>query len=146
MPVGTYDPDPGRLEEAERSLAESSPGLVSLVRSYSARLAVIDRDDGDLGAAIAGVEELSRIDLDAPSASMRPLAHYVKEAVKKLTGWYLGYFGRQINAFGEAVVHLGSVLAERSDRLDTRVGKVESTVADLADRVERLETDGTAGR
>ena len=110
------------------------------------RLAVIDRDDGDLGATIAGVEELSRIDLDAPSASMRPLARYVKEAVKKLTGWYLGYFGRQINAFGEAVVHLGSVLAERSDRLDTRVGRVESTVSDLADRVERLESDGSVRR
>jgi hypothetical protein len=142
MPGGPNDPSPDRLQDAERVLAVSSPGLLDLVRSYSMRLAVADREGSDLGAALAGVEELSQIDLEPPTASMSALARRVKMLVKKLIGWYLRYFGRQINAFGESVVHLGSVLAERSERLEGRVERVESTVSELAGRVERLEGGG----
>jgi hypothetical protein len=144
MPADVHDPLPGRLEKAERSLETGFPGYLDLVRSSARRRALADPEGTDLAAALVAVDELSLIDLDVPTASRIPLARYVKQAVKSLIAWYLGYFGRQITALGQSVAHLGTILVGRADRLENRVEAAESTLAELAGRVERLEEAGRA--
>ena len=146
MPVELQDPLPERVEEAAHALEARAPGFLASVRAQAKRLGLIDPDGTDIGAAVVAVQELAVIDLDVPTVSRLPLARHVKQAVKSLTGWYLGYFGRQVTALGLAVAHLGTLVAGDTARLGARVQGIESTVEDLAGRIERLEGGGTRPR
>jgi hypothetical protein len=139
MSAEAHDPLLHRLEEAKRSLEAGCPGYLDLVRSSARRRALADPEGTDLAAALVAVDELSLIDLDVPTASRIPMARYVKQVVKSLIAWYLGYFGRQITALGQSVAHVGTILADRSVHLESRVDAAESALADLAGRMERLE-------
>jgi len=145
MPVETGGPLAGRLAAAEARLARTAPGFLDRVREAANRLAVRDTTADDLQAAMSAIDELAIIDLDVPTASRIPIAGFVKKAVKRLVGWYLGYFGRQLTAFGQAVINLGSILVERTDRLQSEAGRLRADLARLTERVERLE-DGGPGR
>ncbi len=96
-------------------------------------------DGTDTGAAIEAVGELAVIDLDVPTQSRVPAAGLLKKAVKRLVGWYLDYFGRQVSAFGQAVANLGLALADRTLRLEAASTALRTDIDRLAERVERLE-------
>lgn len=143
MPSGTGDPSASVLEAAEARLAEAAPGYLNTVRDAANRLGV--RDAGtDARAAAVAVEELSLIDLDVPTGSRIPIARYAKAVIKKLVAWYLGYFGRQVTAFGQAVANLGSMLVDRTERLETDGNALSSRVDQLEARVDSLERSGPA--
>jgi len=143
MQVETDAPRSGRLAAAEARLASSAPGYLDRVRDLVDRLAVHDADDTDARAALSAVDALAIIDIDAPTVSRIPAARLVKKAVKQLVAWYLRYFGRQLAAFGEAVSHLGGILVDRTDRLESGTVQIRAELARLADRVERLEGGGS---
>ena len=134
-----------RRAAAEVRLATLAPGFLDRVREAAGRLGLHDLDTTDARAALLAVEDLAVIDLDVPTASRLPLVPIVKKAVKRLVGWYLFYFGRQISAFGQAVTHLGGILIDRTDRLEATTGALQADVTRLSDRVTVLE-DRAAGR
>lgn len=117
----------------------TAPGYLDRVRQAAKRLALREADSTDARAVLAAVEDLSEIDLDPPTASRLPLVPIVKKAVKRLVGWYLQYFGRQLSAFGQAVTNLGGMLLDRTDRLEGVAGALQADVARLAERVDDLE-------
>lgn len=124
-------------------MAEVAPGYLGNVREAASRLGVRDTST-DTRAAVVAVEELSLIDLDVPTGSRIPVARYAKRAIKKLVSWYLGYFGRQITAFGQAVANLGLMLVDRTERIEGEGKALASRVDQLAARVEALERGGAA--
>lgn len=145
MSTGTDDPSDSVLEAAEARLAGLAPGYLEAARGGAARLGVRDTST-DAGAVVAAVEELSLIDLDVPTGSRIPIARYAKRAVKRLVSWYLGYIGRQINAFGQAVANLGLMLVERTERIESDLRILDARVDQLTARMEALEQGGPAPR
>jgi hypothetical protein len=128
-----------RLADAAQRLEVISPGYLGRVRRASTRLRVRDPEANDVRAALDAVDDFAIVDLDVPTASRFPLAGMVKWGVKRLVGWYLGYFGRQISAFGQAVANLGVILVEDNEAQDRRTAALRAEVARLSDRVARLE-------
>jgi hypothetical protein len=128
-----------RLAEAAQRLEASYPGYLERVRRASARLAVRDPNADDLQAAIDAVADFSVIDLDVPTASRVPLAGMVKAVIERLISWYLGYFGRQLLTFGEAVSNLGAMLMDETETLSHSTAALQADVVSLGERVERLE-------
>ena len=61
-----------------------------------------------------------------------PGVHLVKQVLKKLMIWYLRFLAVQISAFGQATARFGVTVASRIDEL-------ESEVAELRERVAKLE-------
>jgi hypothetical protein len=145
MPLETGAPPPARLAVAASRLASTAPGYLERVRELAGRLAARDTDQTDLQAALSAVDDLAVIDLEAPTISRIPLARWVKKSVKALVAWYLGYFGRQLTAFGQAVANLGTILAERTDHLEEETAGLGAQLASLRQRVERLEQRGGDG-
>jgi hypothetical protein len=133
------------LAKAEARLASIAPGYLDQVRRAAGRLALRDVDTTDARAALVAVDDLAVIDLDVPTGSRLPLVPIVKKAVKRLVGWYLSYFGRQLLAFGQSVTHLGGILIDRTEHLEGVAGSLQADVVRLSDRVTRLEQGG-AGR
>jgi hypothetical protein len=142
MPPGTADPSPETLREAESKLASTAPGYLAQVREATSHLAVRDLDGDDASAAIGAVEELADIDLDVPTASRIPAARLLKRMLKRMVGWYLGYFARQIEALGQAIANLGAILLDRTEKLDQANSSLRADLARLAERVDRLERGG----
>jgi hypothetical protein len=136
---GTLDLPAQRRAAAEARLATIAPGFLDRVREAAGRLGLRDLDSTDARAALLAVEDLALIDLDVPTASRLPLVPIVKKAVKRLVGWYLSYFGRQLSAFGQAVTHLGGILIDRTERVEATTGVLQADVARLSDRVTDLE-------
>ena len=134
--VGTT---PERVLEAEQRLAEIDPGYLTRARNAAARLGLRPGTTTSVQAAFEAIEELSVIDLDVPTASRIPAARTLKKVVKRLVGWYLGYFGRQVSAFGQAVANMGGLLLERTEQVESDTAALKAEVAQLAERVERLE-------
>src|SRR5580700_9598717 len=145
MSEGTLDLSAQRLEAAAARLATIAPGFLERVREAAGRLGLRDVDSTDARAALLAVEDLAVIDLDVPTGSRLPVVPIVKKAVKRLVGWYLFYFGRQLSAFGQAVTHLGGILIDRTERLEATTGALQADVTRLSDRVTALE-DRAAGR
>lgn len=139
MSEGTLDPVDQRLAASEARLATIAPGFLDRVREAASRLGLRDVDSTDARAALLAVDDLAAIDLDVPTGSRLPLVPIVKKAVKRLIGWYLFYFGRQLAAFGQAVTHLGGILIDRTERLEATTGTLQADVARLSDRVTDLE-------
>jgi hypothetical protein len=129
------DPAPATVAEAEERLGRVAPGYLDLVRRAASDLAVVDPEADDARAAMDAVDHFADLDIDVPTASRFPLVGLLKRAIKRLIGWYLGYFGRQLTTFALAVTNLADILVERDEE---RSGEL----ARLAQRVERLERDG----
>jgi hypothetical protein len=111
------------------------------VRRAVARRAVSASPPDEVQAALVVVEGSAYIDVDVPTTSRRRALVLVKVTVKRLTGWYLGYVGRQVSLFGQAVARLGSVLVERTQRLEQNMTAIGEKVDRLEARVERLENE-----
>src|ERR1700728_685511 len=145
MLEATTDSPASRFAQAEARLASIAPGYLDQVRRAAGGLGLRDVDSTDARAALLAVEDLALIDLDVPTASRLPLVPIVKKAVKRLVGWYLSYFGRQLSAFGQAVTHLGGILIDRTERLEATTGDLQADVARLSDRIADLEHRAAGG-
>jgi hypothetical protein len=108
---------------------------VQRIRAAAARLAASEFRPDDLRHAALLLERQATIDLQVPTASRVPGVSLVKRSLKQLMIWYLRFLGHQITAFGQATARFGVTVANRVDGL-------EAEVADLRDRVARLEERG----
>jgi hypothetical protein len=124
---------------AEQRLEQIAPGYLERVRRAASELAVEDPEADDTRAALDAVDHFADIDLDVPTGSRIPLAAGLKLAVKKLIGWYLGFFGRQLTNFGQAVSNLADILVERDERRGREVSELKAELERLSKRVDRLE-------
>lgn len=127
---------------SEARLAELAPGYLERVRTTAGRLAVPDHEPSDVRAALQSLEDATIVDVDIPTASRQPMLRVLKRTIKGLIGWYLRYLGQQITALGEAVVHVGATLADRTDEIEARAAAVEQQLTELTVRVEHLERGG----
>jgi hypothetical protein len=105
------------------------------IRAAASRLAASEFRPDDLRHAALLLERQATIDLQVPTASRVPGVSLVKRTLKKLMIWYLRYLGYQITSFGQATARFGVTVANRVDGL-------EAEVAELRDRVARLEERG----
>jgi hypothetical protein len=105
---------------------------VQRIRAAAGRLAASEFRPDDLRHAALLLERQATIDLQVPTASRVPGVSLVKRTLKQLMIWYLRFLGHQITAFGQATARFGVTVANRVDGL-------EAEVADLRDRVARLE-------
>jgi hypothetical protein len=126
------DPSPAVVAAAEARLDRIEPGYLDRVRRAATELSVTDPEADDARAAMDAVDHFADIDVDVPTASRFPLVGWVKWAIKRLIGWYLGYFGRQLTRFALAVTNLADILVERDEERSREV-------ATLTERIERLE-------
>ena len=108
---------------------------IGRIRSAASRLAASEFRPDDLRHAALLLERQATIDLQVPTASRVPGVSLVKRSLKKLMIWYLRYLGHQISSFGQATARFGVTVANRVDEL-------EAEVADLRERVARLEERG----
>ena len=102
------------------------------IRAAGKRLSVAEFRPDNLRHAAVLLERQAAIDLDVPLPSRIPGVALVKLVLKRLMVWYLRFIANQISAFGQATARFGVVVATRVDRLD-------ADVADLQERVARLE-------
>lgn len=105
---------------------------IARIRTAAGRLAASEFRPDDLRHAALLLERQATIDLQVPTASRVPGVSLVKRTIKKLMIWYLRYLGHQISSFGQATARFGVTVANRVDEL-------EAEVADLRERVARLE-------
>ena len=123
-------------EAAARSAEPDFPtATISRIRSAAGRLAASEFRPDDLRHAALLLERQADLDLQVPTASRVPGVSLVKRTLKKLMIWYLRYLGHQITSFGRATARFGVTVANRVDEL-------EAEVADLRERVARLEERG----
>jgi hypothetical protein len=127
----------GRSGDAER-LEAVAPGYLERVRELAARLGVAQAGD-DARGALAVVEDLAVIDVDAPTASTLMPVGWLKAVIKRLVRWYLGYVGRQMTAFGQAVADLGGLLLERTEAVESATTALRADLDELGQRVRSLE-------
>ena len=105
---------------------------VQRIRAAATRLAASEFRPDDLRHGALLLERQATIDLQVPTASRVPGVSLVKRTLKALMIWYLRFLGHQITAFGQATARFGVTVANRVDGL-------EAEVADLRERVARLE-------
>jgi hypothetical protein len=129
------DPSPATIAAAEDRLARTAPGYLDRVRQAASELAVTDPEADDARAAMEAVDHFADLDVDVPTASRFPLVGLLKRAIKRLIGWYLGYFGRQLTTFALAVTNLADILVERDEERSRELAR-------LSERIERLERAG----
>lgn len=127
-------------------LDEADLAYVQRVREAAARLGVREEGPDPARDALADLQELLPVDVDPPASSPRPPVRIVKSTVKRLVRWYLGYLSAQVTAIGEATLRLGSSLSDRIDDLDSAGRAHAAKLADLQERVGRLEGAADADR
>ena len=114
---------------------EFPTAAIGRIRTAAGRLGASEFRPDDLRHAALLLERQATIDLQVPTASRVPGVSLVKRSLKQLMIWYLRYLGHQISAFGQATARFGVTVANRVDEL-------EAEVADLRERVARLEERG----
>ena len=121
---------------AARAAEPDFPAMaIGRIRAAAGRLAASEFRPDDLRHAALLLERQATIDLHVPTASRVPGVALVKRTLKQLMIWYLRYLGHQISSFGQATARFGVTVANRVDEL-------EAEVADLRERVARLEERG----
>jgi SAM-dependent methyltransferase len=70
------------------------------------------------------------------------VARFVKRAARRLMRWYVEPLARQQRSFNEAVLRLVDGLAEEVDRLSAARGERERLLAELEERLLRVERRG----
>ena len=131
--------------EAERLAA--APGFpatyLARVRTAATRLSVTEGDRDDVRSAALLLEQHAVIDVEAPVASRALPQRLVKQAVRKLVGWYVRFLGHQVGVLGQATARLGLAVAERLDRMEAEQSAeraaMAAEIAALQARVTELE-------
>jgi hypothetical protein len=117
----------------ERAAAPDFPAArIARIRNAAAKLGATTVEPGDIRHAALLLERQANVDLQVPTASRVPGVSLVKRVLKKLMIWYLRFLAAQVSAFGQATARFGVTVASRIDEL-------EAEVAELRDRVARLE-------
>ena len=135
-------PSPATVAAAEEKLGRAAPGYLDRVRQAASELGVADPEADDARAALDAVDHFADIDLDVPTSSRFPLVGLLKLTIKRLIGWYLGYFGRELTTFAIAVTNLADILVERDEERSRSLEQLRAEQAHLAQRIERLEPSG----
>ncbi|HEU5001809.1 MAG TPA: hypothetical protein VFW71_03395 [Actinomycetota bacterium] len=137
----------GLEDEAEALAAQPSfpAAYVARVRAAVRRLDPFPPMPMDIPQALALVTQEARIDVDVPLRTRRRGARVAKLAVKRLTAFYLAYVAEQVGDLGQALVHLGSALADRVDGVEADLGSTQAELADLRRRLAALEGSAKAG-
>jgi hypothetical protein len=130
------------VREASARLEATAPGYLQQVRRAAARLSVRQAGSADLHAALAELDDAACLDLDPPTASTTAQVRVAKDVTKRLVGWYVRYVGDQVAVLGTTTGRLGRLLADRIEGLEADTRRLETEIARLAARVERLERDG----
>jgi hypothetical protein len=131
--------------EAARLAAEPGFPAVYLarVRTAAARLGITEGGQDDVRSAALLLEQQAVIDVEVPVAARTLPQRLVKQAVRKLVGWYVRFLGHQVGILGQATARLGLVVAERLDRMEATQSAeravLTAEVAALAARVAELE-------
>lgn len=133
--------------QAERLAAEPSfpAAYLARVRAAAARLAVAEGDRDDVRSAALLLEQQAVIEVDVPVAGRGLPQRLVKQAVRKLIGWYVRFLGHQVGVLGQAAARLGLTVAERLDRMEAeqraerevmaaQIARLEARVAELEAR------------
>ena len=129
---------PRVVEEIEAKARSLEDDEVDRIRWATHRLAPIDTG-GDLRAALALLDAQATIDVDVPTGSRLRAGAPVKQAVKRVTAWYLRYLGNQVTLLGRATVQLGTALVERTEALEEASSRLRRDVDGLAARLAELE-------
>ncbi len=127
------------IESAARAVR--GDGELDRIRAATARLGATDIDPDDPRAALALLESQVEVDVDVPTASRMVGVAFVKRAIKRLVGWYLGYIGHQVTLAGQAMVRLGTTLVDRTESLERSVAANSRAIEELDARLARLEHD-----
>jgi hypothetical protein len=106
--------------EAERLAAGAGfpAAFVARVKAATGRLAVTEGGRDDVRSAALLLEQQATIDVEAPVASRTLPQRLVKQAVRKLVGWYVRFLGHQVGILGQATGRFALAVAERLDRLE----------------------------
>ena len=133
-------------EAARLAAGEGFPaGYLARVRTAAARLAVTEGGRDDVRSAALLLEQQAVIDVEVPVASRTLPQRLVKQAVRKLVGWYVRFLGHQVGILGQATGRFALVVAERLDRMEAapsaeqaaataRIAALEARVAELEAR------------
>lgn len=123
---------PETLEEAAARLEAVAPGYLERIRRRAAELGVPRTPRDRARRSVDIVAESATLNLAAPTASRNPVGRVVKRVVAKLVRFYLVFVAEQIRDLGESASWMGNALYEYTAGL-------EAEVADLRERVRRLE-------
>ncbi|HWD09133.1 MAG TPA: hypothetical protein VHA57_08570 [Actinomycetota bacterium] len=130
------------VAELEAGAAYPS-AYITRVRAAVRRLDPLPPFPLDVPQALALVNQQSRVDVDVPLRTRRRGAKAAKIAIKRLTAFYVSYLANQVGDLGQALVHLGTALADRVEGVEEQLGSLsrstDASVADLARRVADLE-------
>lgn len=131
----------GLEEDVETLAAQPSfpAAYVARVRAAVRRLDPFPPMPMDIPQALALVTQEARIDVDVPLRTRRRGARMAKLAVKRVTAFYLAYVAEQVGDLGQALVHLGSALADRVDGVEAGLSSAQAELADLRRRLAALE-------
>ncbi len=135
------------LDEARRLAAE--PGFpadeLDRIRAAVAPLSATGIARDDLRGAALLVEQRAVIDVEVPLTGRALPQRLVKQAVRKLIGWYVRSLGHEVGMLGRVTARFGLAVAERLDRLEAtqradrealgaRLAALEARVAELEAR------------
>ena len=123
---------PKSLEVAAARLEEIAPGYLDRVRRRAAELSVPRTRLAQVQRSIDMVVQTARIDPNAPVESRSRPLRLVKRVVGKLMRFYMLYLSEQVIDLGESTSWMGTALCDY-------VAGLETEVAELRERVARLE-------
>jgi hypothetical protein len=123
---------PDSPEEAAARLEEIAPGYLDRIRRRAAELGVPKTPLERARRAVDLVTETSHINPAAPAGSSRRSGRVLKQAVGRLTYFYVRFIADQVVDLGESTSWMGSALCDY-------VAGLEVEVASLKERVARLE-------
>ena len=144
------DPDrglPAEIDEAARELEASADfpsSYVALVRSRAARLSAPTVHAGDVRGALTLLEEYAYVDDEVPLEGRFAAIVHAKRLVRKATWFTTHHLANGVSSFGRASVWLGMTIAERLEQLESRLddtaARTQTELAELQERVARLES------
>lgn len=102
------------------------------------RLAAREVAPTDTAAALEAARDVAELDVDAPTGGGRMPAQ-VKQAVKRLTSWYLAYLAQQANDLAFALLRVSETLDARADQAEHRWQRSQEQLDGLEARVRALE-------
>ncbi len=125
--------------QAQPDLPAGTLAYLERVRRATRRLSSPDLPAGDVRAAIGATADAAAFNVDAPTASARPVGRLAKQAVKRAVRWYMRYLSEQLVDFGRAVLRTAEALADRVELLEGRAHQSEAHLAAIEHRLAEAE-------
>lgn len=125
------------LEQAAARLESVAPGYLATVRRRAAELGRPATENERVRRSIGLVAESAYVNADAPTDSGRRFGRVMKVAVATVTRFYFLHVVGQVTDLGESTSWMGQALCDY-------VAGLDAEVADLRERVRRLEEGSSA--